>query len=401
MELETRAQETAATFDPALIPVPPLHGCIIRPEMSFETAAATFDEWLSSPISPNQARYRAKRTMCDCRTKIKALNKFFGSLKLSEIHLGHLREFQNMRFSNARNLWAHPAGANKINAELGLLLRIMRLGNAYTSDIEKYYEPLQVEEGEIPKALSPEEQDRFLEVAASRTDWQAVYWYSLVALHIAFSSDEMRTLRQGDINLNHQIIAVNRKAGKNKFRRREVPITDSGCLWAIGKLLERSCELVGAAPELYLFPFRISRNQFNGSFHMSETGMRKQFEAVREAAGVPWFQFNGWRHTAITRMSEAAVPISTIMARAGHCSPKMTAHYTHISMQAERFAMQKMGQRRQVISQQATSPKNNLAPTASRPPVSQARSAKAQPGMPPSAAGQAAKFYSTTNTWFS
>ena len=332
MELETLTQETAATFDPALIPVPPLHGCVIRPEMSFETAAATFDEWLSCPISPDQAlRYRAVRTMRDNRTKIKALNKFFGPLKLSGIHLGHLREFQKMRFSNSRNLWAHPAGANKINAEVGLLLRIMRLGNAYTSDIEKYYEPLQVEEGEIPKALSPEEQDRFLEVAASRPDWQVVYWYSIVALHIAFSSDEMRTLRQGDINLNHQIIAVNRKAGKNKFRRREVPITDSGCLWAIQKLLERSYELVGKAPELYLFPFRISRSQFNGSFHMTETGIRKQFEAIREQAGVPWFHLNGWRHTAITRMAEAGVPIATIMARAGHCSPKMTAHYTHIS----------------------------------------------------------------------
>jgi len=390
MDLETLTQETATVFDPTSIPVPPLHGCVIRPEMPFETAAATFDEWISSPISPNQGRYRSRGTMRDNRTKIKALNKFFGSLKLSGIHLGHLREFQNMRFSNARNLWAHPAGANKINAELGLLLRIMRLGNAYTSDIEKYYEPLQVEEGEIPKALSPEEQDRFLEVAASRTDWQVVYWYSLVALHIAFSSDEMRTLRQGDVNLNHQIIAVNRKAGKNKFRRREVPITDGSCLWAIGKLLERSCQLVGAAPELYLFPFRLSRNQFNGSFHMSETGMRKQFEAVREAAGVPWFQFNGWRHTAITRMAEAGVPIATIMARAGHCSPKMTAHCTHISNQAERLAMQKMGQGRQVLSQQATSLKNNLAPTKSKPPVSRTRSAKAYPDMPPYAADQAA-----------
>jgi hypothetical protein len=70
-------------------------------------------------------------------------------------------------------------------------------------------------------------------------------------------------------------------------------------------------------------------------------------------------------------------------------------------MQAERFAMQKMGQGRQVISQQATSLKSNLAPTTSKPPVSRARSAKAQPGMPPSAVEQAAKFYSTTNTWFS
>ena len=44
-----------------------------------------------------------------------------------------------MRFSNDRNLWTYPAGANKINQEIGLMLRIMRLGDAFTSDIEKYY----------------------------------------------------------------------------------------------------------------------------------------------------------------------------------------------------------------------------------------------------------------------
>jgi hypothetical protein len=99
---------------------------------------------------------------------------------------------------------------------------------------------------------------------------------------------------------------------------------------------------------MHLFPFRVARNQFDGNYHMGETGTRKQFEVVRDAAGVPWFHWNGWRHTAITRMAEAGIPIATIMARAGHCSPKMTAHYTHISMQAERIAMQGMTNGRRV-----------------------------------------------------
>jgi integrase len=338
----------ADKFDPSTIPVPPLPGFQILPDMTFSEAGAAFDEWLSSPISPDQARYRSRGTMRDCRTKIKALNKFFGPLKLGEIHLGQIREYQRMRFSNEGNLWAHPAGADKINQEMGLQLRIMRLGNAFTSDIEKYYQTLQVDECEIPKALSHDEQDRFLEVAASCPEWEVVYWYGLLAVHIAFSSDEIRTLRQGDINMQHQIIAVNRRAGKNKYRRREVPLTDASAVWALNQLLERSYRLAGKSPELHLFPARVSRNNFDGNFHMGETGIRKQFEAVRDAAEVPWFNLNGWRHTAITRMAEAGIPIATIMARAGHCSPKMTAHYTHISMQAERMAMQGMRHARKV-----------------------------------------------------
>ena len=346
---QTPASEPDTAFDPADIPAPSLHGCHIHKEVTFAQAAAAFDQWLSGPIAFEQARYRSRNTMKDNRTKIKALSKFFGTLKLSGIHIGHIRAYQKARFSNERNLWAHTAGASRINGETGLLLRIMRLGDAYTSDLEKFYCELQADECEIPKALTPKEQDRFLEVAASRPESNVVYWYSLVALHIAFSSDELRTLRQGDVNLTHQIVAVNRKAGKNKFRRREVPLTDPLCIWALHQLLERSYRLVGQSPELYLFPFRVARNQFSGACHMGETGIRKQFEAVRDLAGLPDFQLNGWRHTSITRFAEAGIPIATIMARAGHCSPKMTAHYTHISEQAERMAMQRITRGRRVI----------------------------------------------------
>jgi integrase len=331
-----------AAFDPALIPVPPLHGYQIRADMSFAEAATAFDEYISCPVEAPQARCRAFRTILDIRTRIKALSKFFGCLKLRDIHIGHLREYQRVRLSNERDLWAHTAGATKINAELGLLLQILKLGKAYSSVMEEYFEHLQVDECEIPKALSPEEQERFLRVAASRPEWAVVHWYSLLALHIAFSSDELRTLRQRDINLAHQIVAVNRKAGKNKHRRREVPLTENAAVWALGLLLDRSIGLVGQSPEKYLFPKRECRGRFNGDFNMGETGIRKQFDAVRQAAGLPWLTLNGWRHTAITRMAEASIPIAIIMERAGHCSPKMTAHYTHISMQAERMAMQGM-----------------------------------------------------------
>jgi integrase len=162
------------------------------------------------------------------------------------------------------------------------------------------------------------------------------------------------------MNLRHQILAVNRRYGKNKWRRREIPITDSRCEWALERLLDRSIELVGKSPEHYLFPFRIRVNHFDGLHHMGDTGIRKQFDGVRNAANLRWFRQNGWRHTAITRFAEAGVPIATIMARAGHCSPKMTAHYTHISMQAERLAMQSM-QRKPVISARASETRRALS----------------------------------------
>jgi integrase len=369
-------------------------------EMPFAEAAGNFIESLTSPVPYARARYRSRNTLLDYRKKIQALNAFFATLTLSEIHLGNFREYQNLRSLNppdstgtwrclggkvahgpypdreaaeawgkkhggnyqiVQTVWAHPAGPSKVNGELGLLERLMKLAGAWTPELERYYERFVEDEGEIPRALSPEEQERFLEVASGDPDWEVVYWYSLVALHTAFSSDELRAIRQGDINLNYGILAVNRRIGKNKFRRREIALTDSACLWALERLLERAWRLGGKGPERYLFPFRVARNFFDGSRPMSETGIRKQFEAARFKAGVPWFQLNGWRHTAATRMAEAGVPQAIRSARMGHTSAKMTAHYEHIALSAERRIMTNMGLKKPVVSIEGARLRRQLA----------------------------------------
>jgi integrase len=335
---------------------PPIDYGRIRPEMTFTEAATAYDMWMSCPGSSRRARYRAPRTTKDIRTKMKALNKFFGPQTLDKIGSLHLREYQKQRFSNEGSRWAQTCGAKKINSELSVLLRILKLGNAYSSDIQKWYQTLQEDECEIPKALTPDEQEHFLAVAESNPRWHVIWWYSLLALHTGFSSDELRTIRQGDINLQYQILAVNRTIGKNRFRRREIALTDSQCLWALERLLDRAITLGDKNPSYHLFPKRISRGHYDGSQHIGETGVRQMFEEVRDAAGLQWFKLNGWRHTSITRMAEAGVAMQVIMARAGHTSPKMSQHYIHISEQAERIALQRMGPRSRVVSQQPWSP---------------------------------------------
>jgi integrase len=52
--------------------------------------------------------------------------------------------------------------------------------------------------------------------------------------------------------------------------------------------------------------------------------------------GLNWLRPYDLRHTAITRMAEAGVPIHVIMSFAGHMSAKMQLHYTSISMASKR-----------------------------------------------------------------
>jgi hypothetical protein len=87
-------------------------------------------------------------------------------------------------------------------------------------------------------------------------------------------------------------------------------------------------------------PFRVAPHQWDPDQPMSNSGIRKAWEAVRAAADVPWLRIHDLRHTAITRMAEAGVPIPVILSMAGHISTRMQQHYTAISEFAKRRAVQ-------------------------------------------------------------
>ena len=53
------------------------------------------------------------------------------------------------------------------------------------------------------------------------------------------------------------------------------------------------------------------------------------------------------RHTAATKMSEAGVPESTMLALLGHMSRAMLEHYSHIRMKAKREAVKALGLRQE------------------------------------------------------
>ena len=242
-----------------------------------------------------------------------------------------LREYQNER--------SQTCGANKINQELGTLLRIMKRARAWTTKLEGCYEPLQHEEADIARAMTPEEQKRFLDVASSREEWHFVYHYALLALATSATNCEMRGLHIGDMNLYSKVLHIRREHAKNRYRIRTIPMHDEA-VWAASRLIERARTLGASSAHHHLMPFRVAPNQWDPDQPMSNSGIRKAWEAVRSAADVPWLRIHDLRHTAITRMAEAGVPIPVILSMAGHISTRMQQHYTAISEFAKRRAVQ-------------------------------------------------------------
>lgn len=324
----------------------------LTPEMPFRAAARVYCEMR---VGYGSASVQAARLISRNTEKMHArfsisLGLFFADTPLTEIHLGHLRAYQLARvhglepFIRRRRPHEEPAPCAckpaQINQELCFLRAILRRAGAWTQEMDAYYEELREDEPEVARALSPEEQLRWLEIARSRPRWNLVYWYSLLAFDSAMSTNELRGLRIGDIDLVHRVVTVPWAVSKNRFRHRSIAIESAETLWAAEHLLARARGLGSRSPLEYVFPIRRARGQYDPTQAMTGSGLKKLWEEVRVASDLRWFRPYDTRHTAITRLAEQGVPMEIIKARAGHVSALMSQHYTHISVSAQRLWLQ-------------------------------------------------------------
>ena len=108
---------------------------------------------------------------------------------------------------------------------------------------------------------------------------------------------------------------------------------------ALARLRERAEMLGSPDPEHYIFP-ACESGHIDPTRH--QKSWRTAWRSLTVAAGLKGFRFHDLRHTAITELAEARASDATLMALAGHLSPHMTEHYSHVRMQAKREAVEKL-----------------------------------------------------------
>lgn len=340
--------------------------CSITADLEFSIAAYRWIESRSIKSLPGaiSARYIRENTEESYRQYIRSLDLFFTGMKLGDIRLIHIAGYRNARLQGAEPFIRYrrpqdakdkmhggvlipakgktscPVKPKKVNQELGILAHIMKRANCWTGEMEELYQPLLDDEEEIPRALTPEEQRHWLDCSRAKPDWNTIYLYSLLAFDTCMSTDEIRGLRLGDINLFQRVLTVKRKTAKNKDRARTIELVGADVLWALEHLIERAKGLGAQDFGHYLFPWRVKVGEYDPSKSMSESGIKVAWNQVREISGLKWFRQYDCRHTAITRLAETGVPMAVIKSRAGHISDRMSAHYTHISQSAQRKWME-------------------------------------------------------------
>src|ERR1700742_4493040 len=131
----------------------------------------------SLPVN-SSARFVSKRTLHDYEQYTKSLNLFFAALTLKEIHPGHIRAYQHARLMGTapfirrrrpqdKEAGPCPAGPVKVKHELTFLKMVMSRAGAWTEELQLQhkYEPLRHDSPDIPRALSPDEQNAWIEIS--------------------------------------------------------------------------------------------------------------------------------------------------------------------------------------------------------------------------------------------
>lgn len=230
---------------------------LISPSLSFRTAAALWLESRSFSATPGaiSARYIRDTTEQTYKQYVSSLNLFFSELPLTEIHLGHLRQYQEARVTGREpfirkrrpnkneELKSCPASPKKANQELSILKMILRRAGVWSKEMSEFYQPFRVDVSDVRRALTHEERKRWLDVCLLKPRWNLIYWYSVLAFETSMSTNEIRALRVGDINLNHRILNVPPAGAKNQYRARTIPLHSASVRWAVEQLLERAKDL--------------------------------------------------------------------------------------------------------------------------------------------------------------
>jgi len=338
----------------------------ISAESSFGEAAKIYIQLRTVDATPGAvtARYVSPHTIKMYNADTKALDLFFTGMRLKDIHWYHMRAYQQARLSGAAPFIRYrrpqdakprrvngveipakgktpcPAKPQQCNRELGFLRLLKQRAACWTEEDETYYEALTHTEEEALRALSPEQQLLWLDIARQREEWAIVYHWSVVSFDLCTSTNELRGLRLGDIVLPHRLVSIPWPCAKNKARKRTIPIENADCLWSLEWLLHRAADLGSKEPMHYLFPFHKGQSKYDPARHMTESGIKKPWQAVREASGLLWFRPYDTRHTGGTRLAEAGVPPEIIKRRMGHMTDEMYERYTHISEAAQRRWLQ-------------------------------------------------------------
>jgi len=194
------------------------------------------------------------------------------------------------------------------------------------------------ERKDVGKALSPTEEAalaRALRENVSPNRSKTPGTFIRVALLTGMRSGEIISLTWTQIDFAKRVITVG-KAKTSSGTGRQIPM-NAELFAVLTSHAQWFTERFGSArPEYYLFPYG---KPMPSDPTRPITDITGAWDALRRRANVQC-RLHDLRHTVATKMAEAGVPESTMLALLGHMSRAILERYSHIRMAAKRQAME-------------------------------------------------------------
>lgn len=326
------AERDAIMYDPAELRT-----------LRFPAAASRWLEFRKTKLKP--------RTWAGYEMHVEQLGRFFSDQVLKDIHIGHVKRYQDDRVANANSLWPEAANASYVNHQLCVLQMVLKhagqmVDGRWHSEWDKiapHYEALRTPAPLTPKVLSDVEEMMVFQVAASNPDWEVAYWAASITCNTGASGTELRHIQIKDLHLSERgaFFFVNPNTAKNHFRGRMVAL-NATAEKQLRRALVRAQSMGSTQPDHFLFPKRKGRNSWEPTKPASDSWLKRAFKELREATGISWLTPHCFRHQHITLRIEAGDPIEMVAKDVGHSATAMTRHYTHVRRERQQESMNKI-----------------------------------------------------------
>jgi integrase len=319
--------------------------------MSFNDAADRYLEGRNLELS---AISKKKETQLLVKPR-----KFFGQQAVGKMTGEQVLAFREWRVKG-------QVGPATINMEIGVIRRILKRAKRWhlvASDLKPLREPRT-----IGRAMSLDEKLRLLRLAAKNPDWQNARLAAVLALNTTMRGCEIKQLRWRDIDLMGRTLTICKS--KTAAGERVIPLNATAYATML-ELRERAKKAKAVDPHHFVFPscenghidpalpqksWRSSWRKLTKTIECPQCGKvqdpgkvcsnnecKAEIDKVKSpTAGL---RFHDLRHQAITELSESQASDQTIMSIAGHVSPRMLAHYSHVRLQAKRSALDALSAR--------------------------------------------------------
>lgn len=303
-----------------------------------EKAKWLVEEAASNWVRQHAANLKSHKARRNEQSLLRQLIKRLGTLKLKNITLDHLKDYQLRRSCDV--------GSRTINLELRILVNVLKEANLWSA-IGEHYKQLKEAESELGQALTVV-QLRRLEIAAQNPLWFVAYNAEVLAANSGIRGGEIKQLQIGDVNLEARRLRIRRKGTKTDAGARLIELNHASAE-AVTRLYVRAQTLGASQPDHYLLPADLSRHTkssdplkgrlgFDATRH--QNSWTTAWRGLVKAAGLEGLRFHDMRHTFITLMAERGVPLPIVQSMVGHMSARMTRYYIHISSNAARQAVE-------------------------------------------------------------